>query len=121
MNSNDYFKQTEKTESKTFRKDIPKRLLHGAIGCVTESGELLDIIKRRLFYKDYEVDSWAVREELGDILWYMSLICIDLKISFEDLMNQNIKKLAKRYPKGFFEEIDSYNRNYDCEEKAANE
>ena len=49
------------------------RLLHGAIGLSTESGELLDQVKKNVFYGK-PLDKVNILEECGDVLWYVCLI-----------------------------------------------
>jgi len=44
-------------------------LLHGAIGISGEAGELLDAVKKHVFYgKPLDVNN--VKEEISDVLWY---------------------------------------------------
>ena len=76
------------------------RLLHGAMGAATESGELVDSIKRNLFYGK-ELDIINLVEEIGDILWYLSILLDCVNSSFEEAMRKNIDKLRVRYPNKF--------------------
>lgn len=64
---------------------VSPRLLHGVIGLVTESGELLDTIKKSLFYGK-PLDKTNLIEELGDLLWYISLIIKDCDITYNNVM-----------------------------------
>lgn len=75
-------------------------LVHCAMGVCTESGELMDIIKRNIFYGK-DVDKTHVIEELGDILWYVAVGCRAMGISMRDVAVRNINKLQARYPEGF--------------------
>ena len=47
-------------------------LEHSAMGLNTEVGELVDIFKRHFFYKK-EIDLVNLKEEIGDVLWYVAL------------------------------------------------
>jgi len=76
------------------------RLLHGATGLCTETGEIQDILKRTIFYGK-TFDPVHLQEELGDVLWYLALICNEMQWSIEHLMRQNIAKLQARYPEQF--------------------
>lgn len=99
------------------------RLLHSLIGIQTESGELLDAIKKYIFYGK-TLDLINISEELGDLSWYKA-VCID---ALAILMNQNSKdldvkikinniaKLQARYADKFSPE-DAINRNIDAERK----
>lgn len=49
---------------------LEENLLHMAYGITTEIGELHDIYKKKLAYGK-EIDLVNLKEELGDILWYV--------------------------------------------------
>jgi len=116
MNSIEYMKNVRRSESPNFDM-INKRILHASIGVCTEAGELADIIKKSLFYKR-QIDRWNLIEEIGDLFWYLGLICDELDITFEEIMDMNIKKLKERYPNQFSIK-DERNRNYEKEKEAA--
>ena len=78
-------------------------LLHGAIGICTEAGELQDALKRHFFYGK-ALDPVNVKEELGDLMWYINIVCSELNITLEQVMEANIAKLEKRYEGGFTEQ-----------------
>lgn len=79
-----------------------QRLLHGAIGLCTESGELADALKKHIFYAQ-PLNTENVFEELGDILWYIAIICNEMNWPLEEVMAANIAKLKVRYPQKFTE------------------
>lgn len=91
--------------------DVP-RLLTAALGMSAECGELVEIIKKILLQgKSYNEDNVVhMKKEAGDILWYMSQLCIALDTSFEELMEINYQKLSARYPEGTFSVYKSENR-----------
>lgn len=91
------------------------RLLHGAIGVMTESGELLKALAEAI-YEGKGLDIPNLREELGDILWYLSLICVSLDTTPNIEMGRNSTKLRERYPQMFTEEAHD-NRNLEAERK----
>lgn len=115
--SDNYIKQAITTEvpieSAFKRMDCNRtafRILHGAIGMSTEAGELLDNVKKYVFYGK-PIDTVNVQEEIGDTLWYIAIICHELNIkNFDDIMETNIEKLRIRYPEKF-KEYDALNRN----------
>jgi len=72
--------------------------LHAAVGVSGESGELLDAVKKWVFYNK-EVDRDNVVEELGDLEFYMEAIRSKMGISREETLKQNMEKLAERYKK----------------------
>lgn len=90
-------------------------LEHGAMGVVTEGGELTDILKRFKFYAK-PIDWVNVAEEAGDVLWYVAMIARACGLTLEDIACANIAKLAKRYPDKFSNEA-ALNRDLAAERK----
>ena len=91
------------------------RLLTAAVGVSAEGGEFMEIVKKMVFQgKPWNSDN---REhliiELGDVMWYVAQACMALDISFEEVLERNVKKLEKRYPGGSFDISDSENRAAD--------
>lgn len=103
------------------------RTLHALFGLCTETGELMDIIKRYTFYgaKVPTLDEVNIAEEIGDMLWYIGLLCDEYKWTFEQLMGWNIRKLqdkkAGRYKKGEFCAIDAIVRDTVAEQSMINQ
>ena len=91
--------------------DVP-RLLTAALGMSAECGELVEIIKKILLQgKSYNEDNVIhMKKEAGDVLWYLSQLCIALDTTFEELMEINYQKLSARYPEGTFSVYKSENR-----------
>lgn len=69
------------------------------MGLSSEVGEVVDcLIKTKYYNKDKELE---FKEELADCLHYLLAICYFLKIDLNDLSDQNLSKLQKRYPTGW--------------------
>lgn len=106
----DYQKKALRTLSTNFHMDfathgdepeaVSPDLLHGAIGLATEAGELLDALKRAMYY-GARLDRTNIIEELGDLEWYLALIREALGVSQDDVQRINIEKLTARYPERF--------------------
>ena len=94
-------------------RKVSSRLVHGIDGCVTEAGELADAMKRHIFYGK-ELDLVNLKEEVGDVMWYLAILVDELGTSFEELAEININKLKSRYPNKFTSE-DALNRDLDKE------
>ena len=78
-----------------FYRDID--LTHAALGLAGEVGELVDPIKKTIFYGQ-PLKSENIKEEAGDILWYIAgPRCRALDCSMQELAEGVIAKLAKRY------------------------
>jgi len=78
-------------------------LFYGAIGLCTESGEIQDAIKQHVFYGE-PLDKVNLKEEIGDVLWFISYLCTILGCTIDEIATANIKKLEDRYPNGFTRE-----------------
>jgi len=122
MNSKEYVVEVLKTESigleeikARMSSDEVVRLLHAALGLCTESGELVDALKKHIFYGK-ELDKVNLVEELGDIFWYAAVVADVLGVEFEEIWEKNINKLRKRYGEKFSSDS-AINRNLDAERK----
>lgn len=121
MEINQYLKDSERT-LKTFENGMSLTnsqadVLHAAMGLTTESGELMDAVKKHLIY-GANIDVVNVKEELGDLMWYIAILLREFggEGTFEEILNTNIKKLKLRYPEKFTNE-QALNRNLDGERK----
>lgn len=114
MTNEEYIENVLRTESPK-NPIVPRRLLHGTMGICTEAGELLDAVKKGMYYGK-PMDYVNIREEIGDLLWYMALIIDEMGWSFEQIMEENINKLKTRYPEKFTEEK-AINRDLETERK----
>ena len=119
MNQHEYIIESERTERKhPDGKSLTQgqmALLHAGIGMCTESAEFLDQLKKHLYY-DKKLDETNLREELGDLLWYVAIGCRELGMDFDGLMAQNIAKLKVRFPEKFTVH-GALNRDLDTERK----
>jgi len=109
MRSVDYISDAIRTESRDWDAIVARfhdvgiiRLLHGAMGLQTEVGEFMDALKKFIFYGK-EVDEINLAEEVGDLFWYLAIICSELDLEFETIMAANLAKLRVRYPQKFSE------------------
>lgn len=42
-----------------------------------------------------------LKKELGDVMWYMAMICYSFGFNLDEILQMNIDKLKARYPEGF--------------------
>ena len=76
---------------------------------IIDLGSLAESIKHTLFHnhpkghkiKEPELTRENRREELGDMLWYLTWLCSEFGFSLEEVAQANITKLRERYPEGF--------------------
>ena len=114
MNGNDYQRFAMRTNdgNATYRLsnmvdnhlDDPKidigGILNGCLGLSGEAGEFNDMVKKWIFHeKPLDVDH--AQKEVGDILWYIAMICHSFGWDMNQIMQMNIDKLKARYPEGF--------------------
>ncbi len=79
------------------KKDV---LINAVMGLCGESGEAIDIVKKWLA-QGHELDREKLAKELGDVAWYLAEAATALDLTLEEILEGNIRKLAKRYPEGF--------------------
>lgn len=71
--------------------------LLAGLGMGGEGGEVCDFMKKLVFHhKTY--DRGDLLKEMGDVLWYMTLIMRRHGMSIEEIMETNVRKLCHRYP-----------------------
>lgn len=81
-------------------------MLHMLFALPGEVGELIDAVKKHIFYEGM-IDRENVVEELGDIEFYLEGLRQALNISREETLSHNINKLSKRYSKLTFSNEDA--------------
>lgn len=79
MNNHDYNKLAKRTLSNGFHCNPVNQVeLHGAIGIVTELGEIAECVHQ------LPIDSVNLFEEIGDVLWYLSIFSRHYELDFDD-------------------------------------
>lgn len=101
MTTKDYQEAVKRTVNNNLSERETR--LNFALGLAGESGEVIDTIKKIEFHS-HVVSEDKIGEELGDVMWYVANLCNVLNLSLEDVLQGNIDKLKKRYPKGFTSE-----------------
>lgn len=77
------------------------RLLHAALGMITESVEFLETLVKSMAPGAPPLDVVNLMEELGDQVWYQAIPMRIFKLSFDQIKQANIEKLRARYPDKF--------------------
>ena len=86
--------------SKASAKNTEMRIRQGIIGAATETGELLDALKKHMF-QGRPIDVTNIKEECGDLWFYFTEIMVAVDTDIFEVMEMNIAKLSKRYSKKF--------------------
>jgi NTP pyrophosphatase (non-canonical NTP hydrolase) len=97
--------QSQAVTTHLVRDNTFARFMCLALGVAGESGELVEKIKK--VYRDCggldaiittEVQE-SLKKEIGDVLWYLSVLANDLGLSMSDVANCNLEKLKQRKSK----------------------
>lgn len=97
MTGTEYQQKAMRTASEKSKMDL---LENGVMGLCGEAGECIDVVKKYL-YQGHKLDKLKLKDELGDVMWYVAITCQSLGITLDDVMEHNVKKLLLRYPDGF--------------------
>jgi NTP pyrophosphatase (non-canonical NTP hydrolase) len=76
-----------------------KEILTWGLGITGEAGDVASCIKKT-FAHDNDQRA-GIRENIGDTMWYVAMICNFFEWDMQDILDENIAKLKKRYPQGF--------------------
>ena len=77
-----------------------ERLHDAAAGLAEEAGEVLGLVRKRVF-QQRQTDRDRFVEELGDALWCLAVTADSLGVSLGEIAQNNLDKLARRHPSGF--------------------
>jgi NTP pyrophosphatase (non-canonical NTP hydrolase) len=99
MDLNDYQKAARRTA--IYAED--HRVIYPALGLASEAGEVAGKIKKVL--RDQGGDFAkaprdTIKDELGDVLWYVAVLAGDLGLSLDEIAAANLGKLASREERG---------------------
>ncbi len=74
-----------------------------AMGVAGEAGEVIEKWKKIVAYHEgiiSEEDRKELGKELGDVVWYIAQFAHSLDLSLDEIMQQNLAKLADRKKRG---------------------
>lgn len=74
--------------------------INASSGIAGEAGEVNEIIKKWIFHGN-DLDEEHLKKELGDVTWYIAMMCHAFGWDLDEIMQMNIDKLKARYPEGF--------------------
>ena len=97
---NDYQNQSRKTWG-LIHTDHP--IVYPTLGLANEAGEVAGKVKK--IFRDKggqisEADRQALKDELGDVLWYLAQICTELDLTLQEVAEANLSKLFSRLERG---------------------
>jgi NTP pyrophosphatase (non-canonical NTP hydrolase) len=99
MDLNDYQKAARRTA--IYAEE--HRVIYPALGLASEAGEVAGKIKKVL--RDQGGDFAkapleAIKDELGDVLWYVAVLAADLGLALDEIAAENLAKLSSRKQRG---------------------
>lgn len=99
MNFDDY----QNAARKTALYADAYRVTYPALGLASEAGEVAGKVKKVLRDRDGdfgEEQIAAIRDELGDVLWYVATLAADLGLKLDEIAEGNVEKLRSRLERG---------------------
>jgi NTP pyrophosphatase (non-canonical NTP hydrolase) len=125
MTGNDYQEQAMRTNDGHAQDRLADRMLagimqekdvaglvNGLMGLSGEAGELTDLFKKWIFH-NAPLDEEHAKKEVGDVCWYVAMICHSMGWNLSEIMQMNIDKLKARYPEGFDTEKSNHRKEGD--------
>ena len=98
MDLNEYQRSALRTVNTALTTD--ERLMDAAAGLAEEAGEVLGLVRKRV-YQQRETPREKLVEELGDVLWCLAMTAESLGVTLEQVATANVAKLQRRHPDGF--------------------
>ena len=102
MEFNEYQKRASTTADFSGRPgEYP--LMYSCMGLAGETGEVIEKVKKVMRNnggKMTEEQREAIKQEIGDVLWYLSQVARFCDIAFDDAAKANVEKLADRRARG---------------------
>ncbi len=77
-----------------------RNLEYPTLGLTGEAGEVANVVKK--IQRDFDgiltdETKAKLKDELGDVLWYISACADELNLTLEEIAEYNVGKLAKRH------------------------
>ena len=96
----DMYQQVAKTTAIYPREQA---IIYPTLGLTGEAGEVANKVKKIIRDDGNKINESLVQEisaEIGDCLWYISILADDIGCKLSDIANANLEKLANRKEKG---------------------
>jgi NTP pyrophosphatase (non-canonical NTP hydrolase) len=82
-------------------EDKDKEICNWGLGVAGEAGDVASCIKKEVFHENKKAKD-GIRENIGDMMWYVAMICNFYDWSLDDILSENLEKLNERYSSGGF-------------------
>jgi len=97
-----YIRRLEELQETMPNVNIPL-MITASEGLAAEAGEFIEIVKKIQWQgKELnEANRFHMKRELGDAAFYLTMACVALGYSVEEVIIENVEKIDKRYVNGF--------------------
>src|SRR6266496_302974 len=90
--------QREAAETSQLRPGGPQAAIAPMLGLASETGSILNVYKKYLRDGiDLAANREFLREELGDLLWYLAAVATACGLDLEDIAAANLRRTRDRY------------------------
>lgn len=96
------------------RTDERKKVMVSLLGLAGELGDLNSTFKKLFLQRDSRMLREDLREDIGDILWYLTSLAIQYKIPLQDVARESARKAERLYSQG---EVNRFDDGFDDEER----
>lgn len=88
--------------NKTIVDNSKESMRYGCMGLIEETGEIIAELRKPLFkgnFHEKALDIQNIKSELGDLIWYIALVCREYNVNIEELENFEINETHLEPPK----------------------
>lgn len=88
--------------NKTIENNSKESMQYSCMGLIEETGEIIAELRKPLFkgnFHEKALDIPSIKSELGDLIWYIALMCKDYNVNIEELENFQTTKNDVKLPK----------------------
>lgn len=96
------------------RTDERKKVIVSLLGLAGELGDLNTTFKKLVLQRDSRTLRTDLREDIGDILWYLTSLAVLHKIPLQEVARESARKADRLYTQG---EVNHFDDDYEEEER----
>lgn len=96
------------------RTDERKKVMVSLLGLAGELGDINSTFKKLFLQRDSRTLREDLREDIGDILWYLTSLAILYKIPLQDVARESARKADRLYSQG---DVNHFDDDFDEEER----
>lgn len=96
------------------RTDERKKVMVSLLGLAAELGDINATFKKLILQRDSRTLRMDLREDIGDILWYVTSLAVLHKIPLQEIARESAKKADRLYSQG---QVNRFDEGFDEEER----